>query len=150
MDLLKFASKRGGIYLYRNRHSSVSASACVHIILSLAKQPHLCQGHLIFEVHISHTNTITHTNTYTRTHPVGVAAEASTYTTHNKHKNETSFRLVEFEPAIPAIKRPQTYTLDNTTTATCLYKYSDNFSNNVTVCLQELDAFPSSLFRRIL
>ena len=43
-------------------------------------------------------------------------AEAATYTTHSKHKRRTSMPSVGFEPAIPAIKRLQTYALERTAT----------------------------------
>jgi hypothetical protein len=39
-------------------------------------------------------------------------AEAAIYTTHNKHKGQTYTLPAEFEPAIPEIKRLQTYALD--------------------------------------
>jgi hypothetical protein len=71
----------------------------------------------LFEVSKSHTDTHTHT------HPVGVlwisdrlVAETTTYATHNKHKRRTPMPSVGFEPAIPAIKRPQNYALDRTAT----------------------------------
>ena len=71
-------------------------------------------GLLTVEVSISHT--IRHTHT----HPVGLLwtndqsdAEADTYT---KHDRLTFVGSVKFEPAIPAIKRLQTYTLDGTAT----------------------------------
>jgi hypothetical protein len=38
-------------------------------------------------------------------------AEASTYTTY-KHKRQTSMPRAGFKPAVPATKRPWTYTLD--------------------------------------
>jgi hypothetical protein len=38
-------------------------------------------------------------------------AEAASYTTY-KYKRRTFTHLAEFEPAIPAIKRLQTYALD--------------------------------------
>jgi hypothetical protein len=60
-----------------------------------------------------------HTQTHIHTHPVGLIwtsdhlnAKASTYTTHNKYKRQTYMPSVGFEPAIPAIKQQQTYTLD--------------------------------------
>jgi len=34
-------------------------------------------------------------------------AETTTYTTDNKHKRRTFMHSAGFEPAIPAIKRPQ-------------------------------------------
>jgi len=42
--------------------------------------------------------------------------EATTYTTHNKHKRQTSTPLAGSKPVIPAIKLLQTYTLDLTAT----------------------------------
>ena len=39
---------------------------------------------------------------------------AATCTTHSKQKRPTSIPSAGFEPAIPAIKRPQTYALDST------------------------------------
>ena len=38
-----------------------------------------------------------------------LVAGAATYTTHNKHKRQTSMPLVGFEPTIPVIKQLQTY-----------------------------------------
>lgn len=40
-------------------------------------------------------------------------AEATTYTKHNRR---TSISSEGFEPAIPAVERPQTYALDRRTT----------------------------------
>jgi hypothetical protein len=122
MNLLNFASKKGGICFYRNSHSAVNTSACIQILLSVAQQPNLGQGQ--------------------KPNPVGVGAEVATYTTHYKHDDETSIPSVEFEPAISAINRSQTYSLDDTATAICLCKYCDHFSNNVTIFLWERDAFP--------
>jgi hypothetical protein len=45
-----------------------------------------------------------------------LVAEAATYTTHNKHKRRISIPSRGFEPAIPAIERPQIYTLERTVT----------------------------------
>jgi hypothetical protein len=76
-------------------------------------------GRLIVEVTSSHA--ITHTHTHTHTHKVGllwtsdqVVADAATYTTHNKHKRQTSMTSVGFKPAIPANKWSQTYALYGT------------------------------------
>jgi len=77
----------------------------------------------------------TQIDTITHTHTVGVGAETSTYTTHNKYEDKTSIPSVEFEPAIPTIKQPQTYFLDDMATAIYLHKCSDHFSNNVIVIL---------------
>ena len=46
-----------------------------------------------------------------------LVTEAATYTTHNKHKRLTSMYTAGFEPAVPAIERPQTYALDRTAIA---------------------------------
>jgi hypothetical protein len=45
-----------------------------------------------------------------------LVTQAATYTTHNKYKRRTSVPSAVFEPAIPAIKRLQTYTLDRAAT----------------------------------
>jgi len=45
-----------------------------------------------------------------------LVAEATTYTTHNKHKIRISISLAEFEQVIAAIKRAQTCALDRTAT----------------------------------
>ena len=66
-----------------------------------------------------------HTQLDTLTHSVGLlwtsdqlVAETATYETHNKHKRRISIPLAEFEPATPAIERPQSYALDRTATET--------------------------------
>jgi len=41
-------------------------------------------------------------------------AEAANFTTHNKHNRRTPMPSAGFEPAIPATRRLQTYTLDRT------------------------------------
>ena len=43
-------------------------------------------------------------------------AEAATDTANNEHKRPASMPSAEFEPAIPVIKRLQTYALDRTAT----------------------------------
>ena len=60
---------------------------------------------------------------HTHTHPVGLlwtsdhlGAEAATNTRHNKQKIRTSMTSATFQPAIPAVKWPQTYALDSTAT----------------------------------
>jgi hypothetical protein len=42
-------------------------------------------------------------------------------TTHNIHKSQASMRPAEFEPAIPAIERPQTHALDLAATGIDLF-----------------------------
>jgi len=41
-----------------------------------------------------------------------LVAKAATYTTHDKHKKQTTMTSAEFESAIPANKRQQTHALD--------------------------------------
>jgi hypothetical protein len=79
------------------------------------QQPNSGLGRLIFEVFGSHT--IRHTQ------PVGLlsasdqlVAGVATYTTHNKHKRQTSMPSPGFEPSIPAIEQPQTYVVDRMAT----------------------------------
>jgi len=43
-------------------------------------------------------------------------AETSTYTSHNILKNQTFMSRAGFEPVIPTVDRPQTYTLDRAAT----------------------------------
>ena len=38
-----------------------------------------------------------------------IVAQTATYTTHNKHKRQTSMSLAGFEPAIPGIELLQIY-----------------------------------------
>jgi len=45
-----------------------------------------------------------------------MVAKAATYTRHNIHNRWTSMFPAGFDPVIPTIKRPQTYTLDRTVT----------------------------------
>jgi hypothetical protein len=45
-----------------------------------------------------------------------LVAEAATNTTYNKQKKRKTMLSAEFEPTIPAIGPPHTYTLDRTTT----------------------------------
>jgi hypothetical protein len=93
----------------------------------VAQQPKLGVGFLIVEVYrlhtirYTHTNTNTNTHTHTNTYTVRLfstsdqlVAEATTYTTHKKHKRRTSMLSVGFEPAILATERPQTHALDHT------------------------------------
>jgi len=76
-------------------------------------------------------------------HPVGLlwtsdqlVAEAATYTAHNKRKGRISVPSEGFKPAIPAIKRFQTYALDRTATGIGILRYTNqkqksyNNSNN--------------------
>jgi hypothetical protein len=65
--------------------------------------------------HFSHKTRHTHTHIlpWTNDRP---DAETATYTTHRKHNRRTSMPPSWFEPAIPAIERPQTRSLDRATT----------------------------------
>ena len=56
-------------------------------------------------------------DSHTRQHGGQPVAKAATHTTHNKHKSRVSMPSAEFETAIPAVKRLQTYALDRAATA---------------------------------
>jgi hypothetical protein len=81
----------------------------------VAQQPNAGLGRLIAEVPRSNTIARAHTHTHTHTH-TNKHAEAGTYSTHNKHKRQTSMSSVEFEPSISAMEWPQTKALDRTAT----------------------------------
>jgi hypothetical protein len=70
----------------------------------VTQQPTSGLGRVIVGVSGSHT--IRHTHTHTHTHTVVLLW------IHNKQKRLTSMPSTEFEPATPAVKRPQTYVLD--------------------------------------
>ena len=84
---------------------------------SVPQQPNSILGLLVTEVHRLHTirqtrgrtplNTSEHL--WTNDQPL---AKTATYITLKEHKRNTSMPSAEFEPAIPAIKRLQTYALD--------------------------------------
>ena len=72
-----------------------------------------------FEFSRSYARTHAHAHTQTAELPWTndqLVAEAGTYTTHNKHNRRTSTPSAGFEPATPAIKRPQAYALARTAT----------------------------------
>ena len=86
-----------------------------YYFISVAQQPDSGPGNLTVEVSRSHRSR--------HTHPAGLlftsdqlVAEAANFTTHKKHNRQTSMPSAGFEPAIPAIKRLQTYALDRTAT----------------------------------
>jgi hypothetical protein len=83
--------------------------------LCLAQQPNSGLGRLIVEVSGSRTIRDTQSVRLLWTDDQFVA-EAATYITHNKHNRRTSMSSAGFAPAIPAIKRLQTYALDHTAT----------------------------------
>jgi hypothetical protein len=92
------------------------------------RPPH-CWG---LSLSLSHAHA--HTHTYTHSPPVRLlwtnaqpVAEASTYTTHSKHTRRTSIPSAGFEPAIPFIKRLQTYALDVTVTGIGRQVYQSPF-----------------------
>ena len=77
-----------------------------------------------------------------RTHLLGFlwkGEQPDSYTTHKEHKRRTSMPLAEFEPAIPAIKRLQTYASDTAATVmvslslsyTVINPYRTNVENRV-------------------
>jgi len=59
---------------------------------------------------------ITHTHTHTHTQPVGLIDQISQKALPTQHNRRTSTPSAGFEPAIPAIKRLQTYALDHVAT----------------------------------
>jgi len=71
--------------------------------------------HPIVEVPRSHTTRHRHPVELLSTND-DLVAEAAIYTTHNKHKRRTSITLAVFEPAIPTVRRLDTYALGATTT----------------------------------
>jgi hypothetical protein len=89
--------------------------------LSVAQHLNPSLGRVIIKFPTSRTIRHTHTHTHTHTHirAVGLLStsdqlvvEAATYTTHNKDKRRTPVPSSGLEPTIPAVERPQTYTLD--------------------------------------
>jgi hypothetical protein len=90
------------MYLYSKKNRSV-----LFVFLSVVRQ--LKSGLDRLTVEVSRSHTVRHT------HQVGplstsdqAFAEDATYTKHNKQKRRTSMPSALFEPAIPAVKRPQT------------------------------------------
>jgi hypothetical protein len=80
-----------------------------HIILfSVAQQPNSGLDLLIVDT-IGHTQPVRLLCMSDQ-----LVAEAATCIKHNKHNRRTSMTSAGFEPAIPAIKRLQTYALDRT------------------------------------
>ena len=67
-------------------------------------------------VEVSRSNTVTHNRYDSSETSDQLVAEDATYTTHNKHKRRTFMPSAGFEPAIPALERPQMYGLDRTAT----------------------------------
>jgi hypothetical protein len=72
-------------------------------------------------------------------HPV---AEVATYTTHNEQNGETSMISAGYEPAIPAIKRPQTYALDGRATGIGVYFYHKCIFNQLSITQQKANCKP--------
>ena len=81
----------------------------------MVQQPNSGAGHPIVEVPRSHTTRQRQPVELLSTNN-DLVAEAAIYTTHNKHKRRTSITLAVFEPAIPAIRRLDTYAWGATTT----------------------------------
>ena len=88
------------------------------IFLSVVQQPNSCLGRLIVEVSRSHTIRYTHTHTTERIPLNEWSASRKGCYLHNKQQTqETNIHAsAVFEPAIPGIKRLQTYALDRTVT----------------------------------
>jgi len=74
----------------------------------MAQQPNLGLGRLIIDVSRSNTQLVGHLWESDRL--------VATYTTHKEHKKLTSLLSAGLEPAIPEIKRLQTFALDRTAT----------------------------------
>lgn len=94
-------------------------------LFSVVKQPNLGLHHLTVEVPRSHT--------IRRACAVGLLQTSDqyitdAYSTHKKHKRQTSVPSAGFEPTIPAIMQLQTYTLDCTTTRIIPYIFKTPFS----------------------
>jgi hypothetical protein len=106
------------------------------LLFYVKRQPKSDPGCLIVEVPLSQTDRQTHTQ------PVKLpctcdqlVAEAATYTSYNKHKRRTSMSSEDYKPAVPAVKRSQTFSLDRSSTDLqwltvihlfmCDVKYSD-------------------------
>jgi len=76
----------------------------------------LGKGRLVIEVSISHTGTPhAHTHTYNPLYKRS-ARRRGRYLNNTPQKQETNIHKPssEFEPTVPATKRPQTYALDRT------------------------------------
>jgi hypothetical protein len=69
----------------------------------------------------------THTHTHLSKHDQ-LVAKSATNTTHKKHITRTSMPSAGFEPAIPAIEQPQTYSLDRTATGIGLYIHTTDIN----------------------
>jgi hypothetical protein len=81
--------------------------------------PFFCGSTAQFEpdrliVEVSTSQLDTHTPGRTLWTSDQIVAEAATYPKHNKHKRRTAMPSTGFEPAMPAIKRLQTYALVRT------------------------------------
>jgi hypothetical protein len=85
------------------------------VSLSVAQQLISGLGCLIVELTRSHTIRYTHTR-YDSKQVISSSQRPLPTQTNNKHNRRTSMPSAEFEPAIPAIKRPQIYVLDRTAT----------------------------------
>ena len=92
MNLLNFASKKGGICFYRNSHSAVNTSVYIQTLLSVVQQPNLGQSNLILRF-LDHTQTETnkqtniHTHTQTNTYTPGKSGRRRRYL-HNTQQTQ--------------------------------------------------------------
>ena len=91
----------------------------------------------------------TQLDTHTHTHPVvplwtcyRPVLQVPTFTRHNKHRGRTSMASVGFQPAISAIKTPQTYALDRTATGVRLI----TFYNSLLLSWVKFSFFPRVKF----
>ena len=85
-------------------------------------------------------------HTHTREDPservISPSRETPTFTRHNKHWGRTSMASVGFQPAISAIKPPQTYALDLTATGVRLI----TFYNSLLLAWVKFPSFPRVKF----
>ena len=100
---------------------------------SVTQQPNL--GPRPPPLEVSRSPKIRHKHTHTHTHtgktPLYQWSARRTgryHTTHNKRKRRTSTSSARFEPAVPAIKRPQSYALDCVVTRIDVWQISHTFS----------------------
>jgi hypothetical protein len=91
------------------RYANIHTLQVTVFFLSVEQHPNTGLCHLIVEV--SRFHTIRHSHLagllWTTNEPI---AGAATYTTHNKHKRQTSVPSTGFKPMTPTIKWLETYT----------------------------------------
>jgi hypothetical protein len=109
--------------MFRLKLEEISELFKIHIFLlePLLPIPLQVQKVMVVPDH-THTHAHAHARTHTHTHSVGLpwtsdrSVQKPVPTHHNKHERKTSVSSAEFEPAIPAMKRPRTNALNRTAT----------------------------------